>query len=60
MTRPRPQVVVDGLRGQTRIQGSEPALDTLQLQTLGGDDTVTVAPDVADLIATVVDLGADE
>ena len=53
-------MLVDGLRAQTRIVGSEPALDTLLLQTLDGNDDVTVAPDVSDLIAPVVDLGADE
>jgi hypothetical protein len=54
------QVAVTGLRAQTRITGSEPALDTLLVQTLGGDDDVTVAPDVAVLIATIVDLGSGE
>lgn len=44
----------------TRIAGSEPGVDLLRVSTLGGDDDVTVAPDVADLIATAVDLGADE
>jgi hypothetical protein len=39
--------------------GSEPT-DALEIKTLGGNDDVTVAPDVADLINTVVDLGADE
>ena len=43
-----------------RIAGSEAANDTLRVQTLDGDDDVTVAPDVADLIATVVDLGAGD
>jgi hypothetical protein len=32
----------------------------LRVQTLDGDDDVTVAPDVSDLIATIVDLGAGE
>jgi hypothetical protein len=40
--------------------GSEPALDTLLVKTLGGDDTVTVDPGVSALIIPVVDLGADE
>jgi len=54
------QVVVGGLAAQTRITGGEASLDTLRVQTLGGDDDVTVAPDVSDLITPVVDLGADE
>ena len=54
------EVLVDGLRAQTGIFGSEPALDTLLLQTMAGNDEVTVAPDVSDLIATIVDLGGDE
>ena len=54
------QVVVTGMRPQTRIVGSEALLDTLLLQTLGGNDDVTIAADVTDLIAPVVDLGADE
>ena len=49
-----------GLGRETRIAGSEPALDTLLVQTLGGNDDVTVAPDVSDLINPVVDLGGDE
>ena len=44
----------------TRIVGSEPALDTLLVQTLDGNDDVTVAPDVADVITPVVDLGGGE
>jgi hypothetical protein len=31
-----------------------------RIQTLGGDDTVVVAADVSELIAPVVDLGADD
>ncbi len=60
VTRSREQVLATGLAAQARIAGSEPANDTLRLNTLGGDDDVTVAPDVADLIAPLVDLGADE
>jgi predicted ester cyclase len=60
VTRSGSDVLVDGLRARTRIFGSEPALDTLLLQTMAGDDEVTVAPDVGDLIATIVDLGGDE
>jgi hypothetical protein len=54
------EVVTSGLHTQTRIVGSESTIDTLRVQTLGGNDDVTVAPDVADLINTIVDLGADE
>jgi Ca2+-binding RTX toxin-like protein len=60
VTRSGSQVLATGLRAQTRITGSEPTLDTLVLQTLAGNDDVTVAPDVSDLIATIVDLGGDE
>jgi Ca2+-binding RTX toxin-like protein len=54
------QVLVAGLPAETRIAGSEPLLDTLVIQTLGGDDDVAVAPDVSTVIWPVVDLGADE
>ena len=54
------RVQVAGLPAAIGITGSEPALDTLRVQTLAGNDDVTVAPNVADLIATVVDLGADD
>ena len=60
VTRSGSQALATGLRAQTRIIGSEPVLDTLLLQTLAGNDEVTVAPDVGDLIATIVDLGADD
>jgi Ca2+-binding RTX toxin-like protein len=51
------QVAVNGLAAVTTVSGSEPALDTLRVQTLDGKDTVTVAPGVAGLITPVVDLG---
>jgi Ca2+-binding RTX toxin-like protein len=54
------EVTVAGLAAETHIIGGEPTLDTLRVETLAGDDDVTVAPDVADVIATVVDLGTDE
>ena len=54
------EVLTTGLHTQTRISGSEPANDALLVQTLGGNDDVTVAPDVSDLISTVVDLGDGE
>lgn len=60
VTRSASQVLVAGPAAETRITGSEPALDTLRVQTLGGNDEVTVAPDVGDLIVPIVDLGADE
>jgi hypothetical protein len=53
------QVLVKGLPTQTTIAGSDPGIDLLRVNTLDGDDNVTVAPDVADLMATAVDLGAD-
>ena len=60
VTRSAGQVSVAGLAAETRILGSEPALDTLLVQTLGGNDEVTVAPDVSGLINPIVDLGTDE
>jgi hypothetical protein len=42
------------------VDGSEPAADTLRVNTLGGRDTVAVSADVNDLITPVVDLGADQ
>jgi RTX calcium-binding nonapeptide repeat (4 copies) len=60
VTRSGGQVSVAGLAAETRISGSEPALDTLLVQTHEGNDDVTVAPDVSDLINPIVDLGADE
>ena len=52
VTRSKSEVLVGGLPARTRIAGSEPALDTLLID---GDDDVTVAPDVAELIQTIVD-----
>jgi hypothetical protein len=60
VTRSGSQVLTTGLAAQTTIDGSEPANDTLRVNTLGGRDTVTVSPDVTDLITPVVDLGADQ
>jgi Ca2+-binding RTX toxin-like protein len=57
VTRSGAQVLATGLAAQTRITGSEPAADTLHVNTLDGRDRVSVAPDVADLIAPIVDLG---
>jgi Ca2+-binding RTX toxin-like protein len=53
------QVVSSGLAAGLRITGSERANDRLQVSTLAGDDTVTVAATVPRLIQPVVDLGAD-
>jgi Ca2+-binding RTX toxin-like protein len=53
-------VVVSGLFATVRVQGAEAALDTLRIETLGGDDSATVAPDVIDWITLVIDLGADD
>jgi hypothetical protein len=60
VTRSGAQVLVTGLAAQTSIAGSEAANDTLLVRTLDGNDDVTVAPDVGDLITTVVDLGAGQ
>jgi Ca2+-binding RTX toxin-like protein len=57
VTRSGAQVLTSGLAAQTRITGSEPALDTLLVQTLDGNDDVTVAADVSGLLIPVVDLG---
>jgi hypothetical protein len=54
------QVDVAGLRAETRITGSEPALDSLQVKTLGGNDKVSVDPNVATLIGSTVDLGTGQ
>jgi hypothetical protein len=54
------QVQTTGLVPRLSIIGSEPASDTLQINTLAGEDRVTVAPDVSQLIAPLVDLGADQ
>jgi Ca2+-binding RTX toxin-like protein len=50
VTRSGQLVTVAGLHATTTVTGSEPN-DVLHLQTLGGNDSVTVAPDVADVIA---------
>ncbi|HUA05033.1 MAG TPA: calcium-binding protein [Solirubrobacteraceae bacterium] len=54
------QVQTTGLVPRLSISGSEPALDTLQVNTLAGSDRVTVDPDVSQLISPIVDLGADQ
>ncbi len=55
-----PQVQTTGLVPRLSILGSEPASDTLQINTLAGDDAVTVGSDVSQLISPLVDLGADQ
>lgn len=52
--------MVSGLSAQVRVTGSEAANDTLRVNTLAGNDDVTIAPDVADLIRPIVDLGTGE
>jgi Ca2+-binding RTX toxin-like protein len=54
------QAQVTGLATQTRIAGSEAANDVLRVNTLGGKDRVSVAPDVATLIGTIVDFGSGQ
>jgi hypothetical protein len=51
---------VRGLGAETRVAGGEPALDVLRVQTLAGDDEVTIASNLSDLIGLAVDLGADD
>jgi Ca2+-binding RTX toxin-like protein len=60
VVRAGPQVQTSGLTPRLAILGSEPGLDTLAVNTLGGNDTVNVASDVSTLINPVVDLGADQ
>ena len=54
------QVQTSGLVPRLTIAGSEPGVDTLDVNTLAGKDAVTVAPDVSTIINPVVDLGADQ
>jgi Ca2+-binding RTX toxin-like protein len=60
IVRSGPQVQTTGLVPRLSIVGSEPALDTLKVNTLAGDDRVTVAPDVSQLITPIVGVGADQ
>jgi hypothetical protein len=53
-------VLTRGLGSQLSITGTEVANDMLQINTLGGRDKVSVAPDVSQVITPVVDLGADQ
>ena len=42
------------------MTGGEAALDALRVQTLAGDDEITIASNLSDLIALILDLGADD
>jgi hypothetical protein len=53
-------VLVSGLPAQLQISGSEGANDDLEINTLGGKDSVAVASGVSQLIDPSVDLGADQ
>ena len=53
-------VLVSGLPAQLQISGSEAANDGLQINTLGGKDSVAIASGVSQLIDPSVDLGADQ
>jgi Ca2+-binding RTX toxin-like protein len=57
VTRSGSQASVAGLAATTQVTGSEPALDTLLVRTLDGNDDVSIAPGVSDLINPIVDLG---
>jgi hypothetical protein len=54
------QARVTGLAATTRVTGSEAALDVLRVHTLGGDDEITIASNLDDLIGLAFDLGADD
>jgi hemolysin type calcium-binding protein len=53
-------VLVSGLPAALQISGSEGANDGLQINTLGGKDSVAIAAGVSQLIDPSVDLGADQ
>jgi hypothetical protein len=54
------QAKISGLAAETRVGGSEAALDVLRVDTRAGDDEVTIASNLSDLIGLAVDLGADD
>lgn len=54
------QARVRGLAAETRVTGSEAALDVLRIHTLAGDDEVTISSNLHELIGLAVDLGADD
>ena len=60
VTREGDGVVVGGLQPLTTITGSEAANDQLQINTLAGNDSVTLGAGVDALLTPVVDLGADQ
>ena len=60
VTREGDTVIEAGLASETKITGAEKDNDRLQVNTLGGNDSVFVAPATQDLIQTLVDLGADQ
>jgi hypothetical protein len=60
VTRSGDQVAVGGFPATTTISGSELLNDTLRVNTLGGNDDVTVDPNAEQLITPVIDLGADQ
>jgi Ca2+-binding RTX toxin-like protein len=53
-------VVVNGLPAELQVAGSEAVNDGLQINTLGGKDSVSVASSVSQLINPSIDLGADQ
>lgn len=50
-------VLVSGLAPQVQITGAEPTNDTLHINTLAGDDTVSVGSAVSGVITPIIDLG---
>ena len=54
---PDDALVVDGLAAQVRVAGSEPALDNVDVATLGGADTITAGVGVTGPAAVNVDGG---
>jgi hypothetical protein len=53
-------VLVTGLPAALQVSGSEGANDGLQINTLGGKDSVSIGAGVSQLIDPSVDLGADQ
>jgi Ca2+-binding RTX toxin-like protein len=60
VTREGDTVIEAGFASETKITGAEKTNDTLRVDTLGGNDSVFVAPATQDLIQTLVDLGVDQ
>lgn len=59
-TRSPSTISLFGLAPQIQIAGSEPANDTLNINTLAGNDTASVTSGVSSLIQPIINLGADE